>query len=89
MFKRTNTYILSIKAKGILELIKGGITITEICEKYNILPEQVLAWKHEALKALIACFLTTSKIFPAIDDHRNPYIDTKQREYVKIQFYLK
>lgn len=69
MLKCTNCYKLSKKAKVILDLIKGSVTIPEICEKYHVLPDEVLEWKHEALRALIACFLTTAKVLPTIDDH--------------------
>ncbi|BCD91194.1 hypothetical protein fh0823_13330 [Francisella halioticida] len=46
MSKKRVTYTADFKAKVIIELLEGDMTVNEIASKYDLLPKNVHNWKY-------------------------------------------
>jgi len=49
---KRKTYSASLKAKAVLEAIRGQRTLNEIASSYGVHPNQLGQWKKQALEAL-------------------------------------
>ena len=49
MSKKRVTYTADFKAKVIIELLEGDITVNEVASKYDLLPKNVHNWKQQFL----------------------------------------
>ena len=56
MSKKRITYTADFKAKVIIELLEGDITVNEIASKYDLLPKNVLNWKQQFLSNACLAF---------------------------------
>ena len=56
MTRKRRTFTAEFKAKVALEAIKGQRTIAEIAQHYGVHPNQVSAWKGQALEHLREAF---------------------------------
>ena len=56
MSKKRVTYTADFKAKVIIELLEGDITVNEIASKYDLLPKNVHNWKQQFLSNACLAF---------------------------------
>ena len=56
MSRTRRTFGKDFKAKVVLEALKEKDTIEVLAKKYELLPNQISAWKAEAIKNLAAVF---------------------------------
>lgn len=56
MSGKRRTFTAEFKAKVAVEAIKGQRTLSEIAQRYEIHPNQVSAWKRQAMEQLPAVF---------------------------------
>jgi len=56
MTKKRQYRTADIKAKVALEAIKGELTVSQICSKYEVESSQVSKWKSDALQNLSTIF---------------------------------
>ena len=52
MSKQRKNYSAEFKAKVAIAAIKGQHTVNEIASQYSVHPNQVMAWKKQALAAI-------------------------------------
>lgn len=56
MFNKEDNHNLELKYRVALEALRGEKTEQEIADRYDIDPEQVAAWKHQAIDAICTTF---------------------------------
>jgi transposase-like protein len=56
MTRKRRTFTTEFKTKVALEAIKGQRTVAEIAQHYSVHPNQVSAWKRQALEHLREAF---------------------------------
>ena len=56
MSKSRRVFSKDFKAKVVLEALKEKSTIEALAKKYELLPNQISAWKSEAVKNITAVF---------------------------------
>ena len=61
MKKQTKQYSAEEKAKIVLEVIAGELTMAQITSKYGIHVNQIYRWKKEALESIVLGFKSKSK----------------------------
>jgi putative transposase len=53
---RVKTYSAEFKAKVVLEILEGEMTLNEIASKYEILPKNLQNWKKQFLENMSLAF---------------------------------
>ncbi|ASG67955.1 hypothetical protein CDV26_05760 [Francisella halioticida] len=62
MSKKRVTYTADFKAKVIIELLEGDMTVNEIASKYDLLPKNVHNWKQQFLSNACLAFDKSSVV---------------------------
>ena len=61
MKKQVRQYSAEEKAKIVLEVIKGELTIAQITSKYGVHSTQITHWKKSGIESLVQGFKTKAK----------------------------
>lgn len=61
MKKQTKQYSPEEKAKVVLEVLAGELTMAQITSKYGIHINQIYRWKKEALESIVSGFKSKTK----------------------------
>ena len=68
MNQKRNKYSKGVKAKVVLEVLKGQKTTAEIASLYKVHPNQISKWKKKVLEALPEIFMNKPLNTPQQDN---------------------
>lgn len=61
MKKQTKQYSVEEKAKIVIDVMTGELTMAQITSKYGIHVNQIYRWKKEAVESIVSGFKSKSK----------------------------
>ncbi len=67
--KRGKNYTAELKARVVIDALRGDLTLNEISVKYRVHTTQINRWKQEAILSIKSCFSGNQEKIAQNDQH--------------------